>query len=285
MRDFAAKTELPVERLVGWLQIGRGKFYQWRERYGKVNEHNALIPRDHWLLPEEKQAILDFQERNPLEGYRRLTFMMLDQNECACSPSSVYRVLAAAGRLDRWNKKPSKKGTGFVQPLAAHEHWHIDITYINVAGTFFYLCLILDGASRAIVHWELRGQMTERDVECILQRGREKYPDARPRIISDNGPQFIAKEFKEFIRQAGMSHVRTSPYYPCMFCPVSRTVVRAKVMDVADRFTLGLTKLVTELWSPRPPFQEPEQLPERESRITQGWAMEQGAFSALGKAR
>lgn len=214
MRDFAAKTELPVERLVGWLQIGRGKFYQWRERYGKVNEHNALLPRDHWLLPEEKQAILDFQERNPLEGYRRLTFMMLDQNVCACSPSSVYRVLAAAGRLDRWNKKPSKKGTGFVQPLAAHEHWHIDITYINVAGTFFYLCLILDGASRAIVHWELRSQMTECDVECILQRGREKYPDARPRIISDNGPQFIAKEFKEFIRQAGMSHVRTSPYYP-----------------------------------------------------------------------
>ena len=77
-----------------------------------------------------------------------------------------------------------------------------------------YLCLILDGASRAIVHWELRGQMTERDVECILQRGREKYPDARPRIISDNGPQFLAKEFKEFIRQCGMSHVRTSPYYP-----------------------------------------------------------------------
>ncbi len=43
---------------------------------------------------------------------------------------------------------------------------------------------------------------------------REKFPDARPRIISDNGPQFIAKDFKEFIRIAGMTHVRTSPYYP-----------------------------------------------------------------------
>ena len=36
----------------------------------------------------------------------------------------------------------------------------------------------------------------------------------RPRIISDNGPQFIAKDFKEFIRICGMTHVRTSPYYP-----------------------------------------------------------------------
>ena len=56
--------------------------------------------------------------------------------------------------------------------------------------------------------------MTEADVETIIQRARERYPDARPRIISDNGPQFIAKDFKEFIRICGMTHVRTSPYYP-----------------------------------------------------------------------
>jgi len=56
--------------------------------------------------------------------------------------------------------------------------------------------------------------MTEADVETIIQRAREQYPDARPRIISDNGPQFIAKDFKEFIRLCGMTHVRTSPYYP-----------------------------------------------------------------------
>src|SRR5688572_8903155 len=45
-------------------------------------------------------------------------------------------------------------------------------------------------------------------------RAREKYPGVNPRIISDNGPQFIAKDFKQFIRLCGMTHVRTSPYYP-----------------------------------------------------------------------
>ena len=55
--------------------------------------------------------------------------------------------------------------------------------------------------------------MTEKDIEVILQRSKEKFP-ATPRIISDNGPQFIARDFKEFIRVSGMSHVRTSPYYP-----------------------------------------------------------------------
>jgi transposase InsO family protein len=56
--------------------------------------------------------------------------------------------------------------------------------------------------------------MTEDAIEIILQRAKEFFPDARPRIISDNGPQFIAKDFKEFIRVSGMTHVRTSPYYP-----------------------------------------------------------------------
>ena len=56
--------------------------------------------------------------------------------------------------------------------------------------------------------------MTEADVEIILQRAKEKFPGHHPRIISDNGPQFIARDFKEFIRVSGMSHVRTSPYYP-----------------------------------------------------------------------
>jgi transposase InsO family protein len=172
------------------------------------------VPRDFWIEPDERAAIIAFHDKNPLEGYRRLTFMMLDQDVVAVSPSTTYRVLAAAGRLDRWNRRPTKKGTGFVQPLLPHDHWHVDIAYLNVAGTFYYLCSFLDGASRAIIHWEIRERMTEVDVECIAQRAREAYPDAKPRIISDNGPQFIAKDFKEFIRIAGMTHVRISPGYP-----------------------------------------------------------------------
>jgi putative transposase len=200
--------------MLGWMQLGTSKFHDWKHRYGKVNEHNGKVPRDWWLHDWEKQAIVDYHDRHPLEGYRRLTFMMLDDDVVATSPASVYRVLKAAKRLDRRSFSPSKKGTGFVQPLLAHEHWHVDVSYINVAGTFYYLTSLLDGFSRAIVHWEIRESMTERDMETIVQRGLELYPGEKPRIISDNGPQFIARDFKEFIRVTGITHVRTSPYYP-----------------------------------------------------------------------
>jgi putative transposase len=101
------------------------KFYDWRERYGKVNEHNGWVPRDFWLEDWEKQAIIGFHLKNPLEGYRRLRFMMLDADIVAVSPS------ASGG-------------------------WHIDVSYINISGTFYYLCSILDGCSRYIVNWDLR---------------------------------------------------------------------------------------------------------------------------------
>jgi putative transposase len=172
------------------------------------------VPRDHWLTDPEKENIKMFARQHPLEGYRHLTFRMLDANVVACSPASVYRVLKHAGLLAGQTPKPTKKGTGFVQPVQPHEHWHVDVSHLNIAGTFYFLCSILDGCSRYLVHWEIRDKMEEIDVETILQRAREKFPGQRPRVITDNGPQFIAKDFKEFIRIAGMTHVKTSPYYP-----------------------------------------------------------------------
>ena len=196
------------------MKVSEGTFYNWRQRYGKVNEHNGWLPRDHWLEDWEKKAILDFYLEHSLVGYRRLTYMMLDADIVAVSATSVYRVLKRGGLLDRHNSKASGKGKGFHQPSGPHRHWHVDIAYLNIGGTFYFLCSILDGYSRYIVHSEIREKMEEIDVETIVQRAREKFPGETPRIISDNGPQFIAKEFKQFVRICGMTHVRTSPYYP-----------------------------------------------------------------------
>jgi len=213
MKKWSQKTELPLCRLVRMAGLGLSKFYNWKDRYGRANEHNAPIPRDFWLERWEVEAMIQFHHQYPLEGYRRLCFMMLDRDIVAVSPASVYRVLRKAGLLAR-PFKPSRKGTGFVQPLQPHEHWHVDISYLNICGTFYYLCSVIDGASRSIVHWDIRISMTEAEVEIILQRALEKFPGIKPRIISDNGPQFIAKDFKEFIRLAQLTHVRTSPHYP-----------------------------------------------------------------------
>ncbi len=241
VRYWSKRTGISYRRIVQWIGIPRSKFYQWQQRYGRVNEHNAWIPRDFWLRDWEKQAILEFWSTHSREGYRRMTYMMLDADTVAVSPSTVYRVLQDAGVLHRWNRDhTSSKGQGFAQPVKPHEHWHIDISYINLQGTFYYLCSILDGFSRYLVAWDLRESMTERHVEIVLQRAHERFPEARPRIISDNGPQFIAKDFKQFVRLNGMTHVRTSPYYPQSNGKLERFNQSIKVECIRPKTPLSL---------------------------------------------
>ncbi|WP_041702336.1 hypothetical protein [Prosthecochloris aestuarii] len=74
---WTGKSGIAVTRFIQWLGIATSKYYSWQNRYGKVNEHNGLIPRDFWLEEWEKQAIINFHTQYPLEGYRRLTYMML----------------------------------------------------------------------------------------------------------------------------------------------------------------------------------------------------------------
>jgi len=239
MKKWSDKTETPVTGMVKTAGLGVSKYYHWNTRYGKANEHNAPVPRDHWLEAWEKDAIVKFHGEYPLEGYRRLCFMMLDRDVVAVSPSSVYRVLHQAGLIQR-HARPTRKGTGFEQPLQPHEHWHIDVSHLNICGTFYYLCSVIDGASRYIVHWEIRETMKESDVEMILQRALELFPGVHPRIISDNGPQFVAKDFKEFIRLAQLTHVRTSPHYPQSNGKKERWYQTLKREAIRPRTPLGL---------------------------------------------
>jgi transposase InsO family protein len=67
---------------------------------------------------------------------------------------------------------------------------------------FVFMATVIDGFSRLVVAWDIAPQMGEKEIEILLQQGRERFPGARPRIISD------------FVKISGMTHVRTSPFDP-----------------------------------------------------------------------
>jgi putative transposase len=220
--NISLRSGIPVIQLLPIIELKKVKFYRWLKRTGSPNRHNGQIPRSHWLLPEEIKAIESFAREHYSvndyflkDGYRRIAYKMLDLDIVAVSPSSVYRILKRAGLLNKWNtNNSSHKGKGFKQPDYPHKHWHVDIKYLNFNGSFLFLISVLDGYSRFVLHHEVRYHMQEFDVQLTIQKAKDKYPNARPRIITDNGSQFIAKEFKRFIKDAEFSHVKTSVNYP-----------------------------------------------------------------------
>ena len=169
------------------------------------------------MTPAEQAAIVAYKRQHPGIGYRRLAYMMLDEGVAAIPASSVYRVLDQAGLGKCWTETPGQEHKkGFDQPQRIHEQWHTDIAYLNILGTHYFFLGVLDGYSRAIIHHEVRLDMTTTDVEIVMERALTHLPAGlrKPRLITDNGPQYVSGQFKAYLRERDVSHSRARPHHP-----------------------------------------------------------------------
>ena len=122
------------------------------------------------------------------------------KNVAFVRPASVYNIMKDYDLVHKWAKNEGEaKKKGFDQPESPHEQWHTDISYIKVLGVFYYFISIMDGYSRKILDWALCENMEGINIELLVARVKEKYPEAKARIIHDNGKQFISKDFKSLV--------------------------------------------------------------------------------------
>lgn len=155
------------------------------------------------ILPEEIQKVIEYRTsdddiRNL--GYRKFTWKMVDENVVFLAESAVYRIL----RMFKLLGKAFKENNGALKeyknkPLYVHHHWHTDIAYVILGGIHYYLIFMLDGYSRYLLSWELMTDMSKISVDIFIQNTIDKYPEAEPMIIHDNGSQYISHEFKQIL--------------------------------------------------------------------------------------
>lgn len=209
-------TRIPEYKLLKIVDLSPSKFSNWKK--GVNPKPKRIIPKIHYSTPEERQKVIEFKREHMNLGYRLLAWIMVDLNIVALSPSTVYRILKKAGLSKVWTNPPGEpKKKGFDQPTKPHEHWHTDISYVRYKGTRFYLICILDGFSRAILAWDIRLAMESFDTYMVLIRACLKWlptTEINPRLISDNGSQFLTKEYKAILHEFEMTHVRTSVNHP-----------------------------------------------------------------------
>ena len=242
-----------MKKLSEILGLQTQKISEWKK--GKVAKVKSNIPKSHWSTPEEQKAVIEFKKENMLIGYVRLAWMMIDRNIAYLSPSSVYRILVNAALNNKWTKPYSEpKKEGFDQPERVHEHWHTDISYVHFQGIFVYLICVLDGFSRAILSWDIRTSMESYDVQIVLWRACEKYLDAsnpnNPRLITDNGSQFLTSEFKATLKEFSMTNVKTSVNHPQSNGKLERFhgTIKSEAIRDMPKFTLEQMKKKVGEW-------------------------------------
>jgi len=198
------------------LGLNRSVYYDWlgKQKMGRLADR-VVVPRSPLtVLPEEVKSAVEYAKTHPREGYRRLAWMMVDDDIAYLAPTTVYRILDRHDLLYRW-KRP-EPGLGRKVPVATYpdQVWHVDLMYLWVKGRWYFLVTVLDSYSRYVVHWELALSMLASEVADIIATALEKVPGTRPRIVRDNGSQFVSKEWREVIRHFEVEEIPIRVRHP-----------------------------------------------------------------------
>ena len=191
-------------------------YYNWKQRseMNRLADQKPVGRNPLRLLDWEKENIRDFYLAHQDKGYRRITYMMLDQDIVYASPSTVYRFLKSERLLYRW-AEPCRMGQRPDMPTAPDQKWHTDLMVLDIDGYNYYYQGILDAYSRYIIAWDIHAEGTALNTGLLLQEAYDKSPEGiNPVVIADNGPEFIGKEFREVIKIHQGKDVRIRPYHP-----------------------------------------------------------------------
>ena len=160
------KTEIKVSDLVAFAGVSKSTWHEWRTRKGIETRHNHETPKLNWYTPEERTAVVKYvlTHKNFLYGYRYLAWQMIDENVAFVRPASVYNIMKEYDLVHKWakNEGEAKKKT-------------LTSPRLRMSGK--------------ILDWALCENMEGINIELLVARVKEKYPEAKARIIHDNGKQ------------------------------------------------------------------------------------------------
>jgi putative transposase len=214
VRRTRERTGWSLRRILRRLGLSKSRYHEWVQRDQEQLLADLVRPPGcPWqVLPEEAAAVIQYALAHPREGYRRLAWMMVDEDVAYLSPSSVYRVLQEADLLYRW-KRSRPGGERPAEPTRPHQRWHTDLMYLRIGEVWYFLVTVLDAYSRYVVHWDLLTTMTAAAVRVVIEDAI-RLTGVTPELVTDNGSQFTAKDFKELVRDFGLEHIRIRTYHP-----------------------------------------------------------------------
>jgi putative transposase len=245
-------SPLPVRRTLAQIGIAKSTFYAWLDRQAAGGfaalEDRKPRPGRVWnrIRDDVRQVIIAFALDQPELSPREIAVAFTERERTYVSEASVYRLLRAEGLITSPAFILMKAADRFANPTTAiNQLWQTDFTYLKVTGWgWYHLSTVLDDFSRYIVAWKLCPTMAAADVTATLDlalqaSGLDQAASAhRPRLLSDNGPSYLAAELAGWLGQQGMSHTRGKPYHPMTQGKIERWHLSLKSRILLDNYYL-----------------------------------------------
>jgi transposase InsO family protein len=219
---------LRVKEALARLDISRATYYRWRSRFraqGFSGLRDLSSYKGHtWnqLLPAEREKIFELAMLYPEWSPREISCHIADHCGFTISESTVYRRLKAAGWIKPREVKGFPAGPEYtIKTKRPNQMWQTDASYLLVKNWgWYYLISVLDDYSRKILAWRLQLRMDHAAFSEVVEdafevTGMDRLPkEKRPRLLTDNGPALISKDFGVYLEAKGIGHIFASPYHP-----------------------------------------------------------------------
>jgi putative transposase len=245
-------SPLPVRKTLAKIGIPRSTFYAWLDRYAcggldALEDHRPRPKRVWNRIPDDvREKIVELALDQPVLSPREIAVAFTDRERSFVSEASVYRLLKARGLVTSPAFIVMKAADKFTNPTTAiNQLWQTDFTYLKVTGWgWFYLSTVLDDFSRYIIAWKLCTTMSADDVTATLELALqasgldEAAPEQRPRLLSDNGPSYVASDLSDWLHDQGMKHTRGKPYHPMTQGKIERWHLSLKSQILLENYYL-----------------------------------------------
>ena len=216
-----ASSTLPKRQVLKDLGVPKSTYYRWLTReqrcQGLENQPGGgLAPWNRLSQPEE-QAVLTVARRAPELSCRKLAAWITDNQGFSVSESTVYRegLVKSPEMQLKAGKEYHRKTTG------PNQMWATDASYFKVIGWgYYYLVTVMDDFSRFILAHKLQRDMTSDSFievvqEAVDRTGMDRVPVTdRTRLLSDNGPGYVSRAFRDYLGMVGIKHILAAPFHP-----------------------------------------------------------------------
>ena len=197
--------------------VARSSYYRWRQ----VRAPKPRFQPWNRITPNEEHRILAVAREFPELSSRQISVWITDHEGFAVSESTVYRILRREGLVKRIELEVAAAKEYHTRTNRPHQMWSTDCSYFKVPGWgYYYLVTVIDDYSRFVLGWKMQTNMAADSLIEVVQQavdatGMTDVPVVdRTKLLSDNGSGYISRAFNDYLRLAGIDHIRSAPFHP-----------------------------------------------------------------------